>query len=386
MPPSAFEQLIAFGPADWAAAVNRLSTDLLLGEDLEQFVTILRRELLDRVLSGERGGRINELLAALAIFCRDCEFVMNETPAETLNLQRLGGDPAEAAMRACYRKGTVDVLPYNEVECIGTITEPVSLTVQKMYDENPFPRWKSLPFDGAPNAVSENILIAGCGSGHHAIMTALGSPQSAVTGIDLSVANLAYGLAKAREYGVANLRLAQCDMNQATLLNQVFDNISAVGSVHHVADPLRAVAALKEVLKPGGILKLALYSTHGRAPVLEVIALRRREGISSTPEGIRRLRQLIYALPRDHPARRVTNFVEFFSLSGCRDMLFHVQEHNYTVAQLFDFIAQTGMDLAWFQLPGAGQAPAPARAAVEDLERRDPGFAGPMFRFGLRKK
>ena len=43
------------------------------------------------------------------------------------------------------------------------------------------------------------------------------------------------------------------------------------------------------------------------------------------------------------PARSVTRLNDFFSASECRDLLFHVQEHQMTLPQIAAFIAQDGL-------------------------------------------
>jgi hypothetical protein len=40
---------------------------------------------------------------------------------------------------------------------------------------------------------------------------------------------------------------------------------------------------------------------------------------------------------------------DFFSLSDCRDLLFHVHERQLTIPQLKDFIAQLGLTFVGFE-------------------------------------
>ena len=89
--------------------------------------------------------------------------------------------------------------------------------------------------------------------------------------------------------------------------------------------------------------------------------------------------------PPDHIARRMPKYADFFSASGCRDLLFHVCEHNYTIPTLFDLIEASGMRLETFTLP-SDVAPTVKRAVIEEIERTRPGFAGTMFRFALARK
>lgn len=128
---------------------------------------------------------------------------------------------------------------------------------------------------------------------------------------------------------------------------------------------------------------LALYSKVGCAPQLAGIALRRDLGLPPTGEGIQELRRIIYALPSDHPAKTVLKNPDFFTISGCRDLLFHVQEHNYTIPDIFELIGASGLRLHSFILPDQIKDMVPTRENLIKLEQTYPGFAGSMFRFVL---
>src|SRR5206468_5598957 len=68
-----------------------------------------------------------------------------------------------------------------------------SAPVRRMYEENPYPRWMLITKDVLPRAGDsqqsalprEDILVAGCGTGHKAIRTALLFPHANVLGIDM---------------------------------------------------------------------------------------------------------------------------------------------------------------------------------------------------------
>jgi hypothetical protein len=42
--------------------------------------------------------------------------------------------------------------------------------------------------------------------------------------------------------------------------------------------------------------------------------------------------------------------MDFFSISGCRDLLFHAQEHRFTIPQIARFLAETGLAFVGFDL------------------------------------
>ena len=48
----------------------------------------------------------------------------------------------------------------------------------------------------------------------------------------------------------------------------------------------------------------------------------------------------------------VTKSLDFFSTSGCRDLLFHVQEHRFNIADFHDFIISNSLTFLGFEIDG----------------------------------
>jgi len=72
-------------------------------------------------------------------------------------------------------------------------------------------------------------------------------------------------------------------------------------------------------------------------------------GYGRAADDIRHFRQDILALPADHPLRVLAQVPDFFSTSDCRDLLFHVQEHRFTVPRIAAFLETAGLDFLGFE-------------------------------------
>jgi hypothetical protein len=108
-------------------------------------------------------------------------------------------------------------------------------------------------------------------------------------------------------------------------------------------DPVRGWQVLTGLLKPEGIMRIALYSEKARAGLVEAMKIIKQKNYPSTAEGIRKFRrEAPTVLPAD-VYRRITKSVDYFSLSMCRDLLFHVQEHRFTIPQLQKVLDQLGL-------------------------------------------
>lgn len=247
-----------------------------------------------------------------------------------------------------------------------TIEDATSLAVKEQYEKSPYPRWislpnlriveyrdalrKELPYFEPPQFLKEkpiHILVAGCGTGLHALNVAKYFRNTDVLAIDICETSLRYATEKAREYNITNIQFMQADILRLGDLSQRFHIIESSGVIHHMDDPLAGAQVLKSLLLGGGLLKLGLYSERARKEVVECRDFIQKANISCNGHGIRKLRHEIL----QHHAtqfKQITHSTDFYNMSGCRDLLFHVKEHCYTPLQLKDFCGQLDMEFLGF--------------------------------------
>jgi SAM-dependent methyltransferase len=193
------------------------------------------------------------------------------------------------------------------------------------------------------------VLIAGCGTGFEPIDLARMDPSLAITAMDLSRASLAHGMRVAEDLGLTQIRFVQGDILQLDQVQARFDVVTSTGVIHHMARPEDGLARLAGVLRPGGVVRLGLYSERARAVVRAAHDLIRQMGWTPVDVDIRAFRAHVLALPDDEPLAALKESADFYSLSGCRDLVFHVQEHRYTPPQLDELIAEAGLRLVGFE-------------------------------------
>ena len=260
----------------------------------------------------------------------------------------------------------------HQIKANSKITDKTSIKVMNQYEESPFPRWSSLP--QSPESTIGNmlealfsdykppaklyeecsILIAGCGTGQHPIREALRYPECQVTAVDLSLRSLATAMRRSKEFGVSNIEFLQADILNLKNYPDQFDFISCSGVLHHMADPLAGWRVLLAKLSPGGVMKIALYSKIARRHIAEVREWISELGRAPTKKNISEIRQLIFNLPRDDTRRRVLEFSDFYSTSSARDLLFHVEEHTFSLEQVSNAIDDLGLEFIGLQLPNSG--------------------------------
>ena len=425
----------------------------------ERMLSGLRHALLRAEVAGQGEGSSLPFSAALAMQCFTNEYAYRETASESAAVETLrrrletavaeDGDiaPRSLAALAAYRplhdfawaEGLAE-RPWPEplmalierqlgeplaeralaasIPSLTPIDDKVSMAVRDQYEENPYPRWIKAGLTDQPQPIGHHlrttilnpdvggyespsnpeILVAGCGTGQHALATATRYLDATVLAVDLSRASLAYALRKTRELGVGNIEYRQGDILELAAQDRRFDLIECAGVLHHMADPLAGWRVLTDLLRPGGLMFIALYSEAARRPVVTVREMIARKGYAASPEDIRRCRWDIMEAARggDAEMARIVAWRDFYSLSGCRDLLFHVAEHRFTIPMIEDALRRLDLDFLGFsifcnvpemlefkKIHGAGALA--SLALWHDYETENPETFIAMYQFWVRK-
>lgn len=251
---------------------------------------------------------------------------------------------------------------------LTSIDDVVSMEVRRQYEENPYPRWVRAPRQADPkplevylqekfpatrierikNGQRPDILIAGCGTGQHPVLTAQLFAGANLLSIDLSVASLSYAKRKTEEMGIHSIEYAQADILKLGLLGRSFDVIESVGVLHHLEKPLEGLRLLVSLLRPNGLMHLGFYSEIADRDIVKARQLIAQEGYGVSAGDIRRARRMLRQADRECSLGSAVRMVDFYSLSECRDLLFHVHEHRMTLADIQEFLARNGLSFLGF--------------------------------------
>ena len=95
-------------------------------------------------------------------------------------------------------------------------------------------------------------------------------------------------------------------------------------------------------------MKIGLYSDLARQHIVEMRQEISRAGIGSSDAEMKSFRAKVMASDLKHHGR-ILNFPDFYSLSELRDLLFHVQEHRFTIPQIRECLSELGLKFCGFE-------------------------------------
>ena len=373
--------------------------------ELEAIFTDIRSALLASVTEIENSPEVLRFQSALALQCFTNEYVYNQNDTETTALSALEVEVGEvllkgeqprpqsilclATYKALHQYKWCDLLALtSSIEEVVTrqifepkqesllksnmpvlqkITNKVSSKVREQYEESPYPRWVNMGlslnptpfskttkklklrlFDNTINDVeAPNILIAGCGTGQHSIGTASKFKNAKVLAVDLSLSSLAYAKRKTEELGFQNLDYIQADILDLGKLDRKFNIIESSGVLHHMDEPMAGWRSLTDCLELGGLMKIGLYSQLARQHIVRMREEINQSGIGSSDVAMRSFRSDVINSSEEHH-KLIRSAKDFYSLSELRDLLFHVQEHRFTIPQLKDCLSELDLKFCGF--------------------------------------
>ena len=273
------------------------------------------------------------------------------------------------------------------VPSAGSVRDAVSRRVRAQYESAPYPRWlaiaaaERLPvgeslarrfvhFRAAhPFGAGTRALVLGCGSGYEPIELALREPRFEIVAVDLSRASLAYAIRMAGELGVRNVRFLHGDLLELGAMDGRFELVSASGVLHHMRDPLEGWRAAASRLADGGLMRVGLYSAIARQGITRAREAMRRRGVPATPEGMRAWRLSLLRGELGPELAKLVRSPDLHSLSGLRDLLFHVEEHHFDLEGIAAALSRLGLRFVGFEHDDPATAAAYTRMFPDDPSR-----------------
>ena len=263
------------------------------------------------------------------------------------------------------KKENEKFLAYSKLFLSKNNNDQVTNKVRRQYEENPYPVWTKMQlhskkldvksylnnqlnwFDNNVDEIKKpNILIAGCGTGRHAIQTANIVKESSVKAIDISSTSLAYAQIMTERFGIQNIKFKNQSILE--LKNNSYDIIESHGVIHHMEDSEKALEVLANNLKKGGLLSLGIYNKMGRKEINFIRSFIKKNEIEPSDKNIVWIREHIKNSTPEKIRKRLILSKDFYSVSGCRDLFFNVQETQFNIRQIKQLIEKNNLRFMGF--------------------------------------
>jgi tetratricopeptide (TPR) repeat protein/SAM-dependent methyltransferase len=296
-------------------------------------------------------------------------FPLHTLPGADRLLERDWPDAVAALLLQQLREPAEERQIRASIPALTVVEDEVSVMVRRQYEENPYPRWVSAPAPAQPVTFDQymrkqfplvayrefgrrdvDVLIAGCGTGRHSVAIAQMLASAQILAIDLSLSSLAYAKRKSIALDLRNIQYEQADILRLGSIGRTFDVVDSTGVLHHMADPWKGWRVLLSLLRPGGCMRIGLYSESARRDVAATMRFIAGRGYGRTAHDIRRCRQELMDFADGTPQKNVTTWPDFFSTSDCRDWIFHVQQHGTTIPALKAFLDENALAFLGFEL------------------------------------
>ena len=153
---------------------------------------------------------------------------------------------------------------------------------------------------------------------------------------------------KTEELNISNIEYINADILDLGKYEEKFDIIESSGVLHHMEDPYSGWEILTNCLKKGGLMAIGLYSELARKHIVEARKEIKNLKLSSDLKGIKSIRKIIKNSENLYH-KKIKSMQDFYSTSELRDLVFHVQEHRFSIPKISDHLDKLGLTFCGFE-------------------------------------
>lgn len=215
-------------------------------------------------------------------------------------------------------------------------------------------------------------FVPGCGTGNQIVSLLAAAealacdkaeypdwPSWEIVCADLSLTSLRIAESKIKESGLLefarSVDFTLLDLTDESQVNPeklggYFDYATATGVLHHLADPLVGVRAMRRVVRPHGGIEILLYGQLGRSGLYDMQAAMRTLLAPGRAKKQRTQRQEVAvtkrvfdSLPAVHPLKTNKRLMEGWAIKkaeGFADLFLNPQDRAYYINEVFDLAEQ----------------------------------------------
>nr|AGI04125.1 methyltransferase type 12 [alpha proteobacterium U95] len=154
---------------------------------------------------------------------------------------------------------------------------------------------------------------------------------------------------KTEEFGIDTITYRHADILDLTNFEERFDVIECVGVLHHMENPALGWSVLRELLVENGLMRIGLYSRTARSAIHQAWDKieGQRKNYSNTE--IVKYRDDLARSETLH-AKELFSFLDAYSTSELRDLIFNVHEHNFSIDEIQSILTRLKLEFCGFEI------------------------------------
>ena len=142
-------------------------------------------------------------------------------------------------------------------------------------------------------------------------------------------------------------------------------------------------------------MRIALYSEPSRDAIDDAKEIIKKKSIGNSDQDIREFRQNAKKLLKSKTYEKILNYLDFYTLPECRDLLFHVHDDAFDLPRIKAYLDHSGLNFSGFYVSDVTLANYRALFAADPdatnldnwmtFESLNPDIFMSMYRFWLKK-
>jgi hypothetical protein len=149
--------------------------------------------------------------------------------------------------------------------------------------------------------------------------------------------------ARKRKHALSNLEIVERSVEDVSRLKREFDVIFSSGELCYLKDPSCGLRALRDALRPSGVINLKLIGSYGRQGVQLVRLMLGILGVNSA-EPQERARQVLTALASSDPfGNGGSQLKNWANDRSAIDLLLQKNEHTYDIPGIYRLVEGSGL-------------------------------------------
>jgi 2-polyprenyl-3-methyl-5-hydroxy-6-metoxy-1,4-benzoquinol methylase len=233
-------------------------------------------------------------------------------------------------------------MPYPNVPLTSGAADKINQLFKASYQTAQYARTR-----GVVSTEGTVMLNAGCGSGWETLVLAEANPGASIVAIDLSLESVKVAERRLRYQGFTDIQVFAIDILDLSQLNIQFDFVSCNDVLYLLDSPLDGLKAMRNVLKPEGIIRANLHNIYTRRGMLEMQKAFRILGLNQLPrnQAAEYVREFMSNLTKQSTQSRGWDPKQYSENTTIMNNYLLAGDKGFSIVDTFEFLEGSGLTM-----------------------------------------